>query len=999
MNGIISTARAALTRSVSVRPQVATAVSLVGAVILGIAMRAAWIGGFRYFPADATNAMLACGGLALLVSGIMMPVPPHWRRAGEWILVAIGVLVVVLASDLVSKIDNGSVSVKLIVLGMVATALRLNRLFIPAPTGSVEMQRQQAVSAFGLEAMAKFLCIAAQLGLLVILIGRFNLVSPVFSHQIVFLTFYGFVIHYFLPLEYRLPFFLFLSFSAIFFIFGFVEAAWLIGLGLGLIGLCHLPIRFSYRVVLLVLAGIALSELRVNWIQPPWSVAIWPILGSMFMFRLIAYMYSLKHRKAPVGLWPSLSYFFLLPNVVFPLFPVVDYTTFHRTYYDSERHLIHQTGLKWILRGIVHLLLYRCVYYYMVISPEEVNSVTNLVRYLVSNFLLILKLSGQFHLIVGMLLLFGFNLPETMNRYFLASSFTDFWRRANIYWRDFMQRVVFYPVYFPLRSRAPTAGLACATFVVFLSTWALHSYQWFWLRGSFSVSAPDILFWTLFGLLVVINTLYEAKHGRKREIGKHAQTWGDIASLGLRIAGTFCAICLLWSLWVSTSVSEWLSLWSVPGITWKDVSVLGPALIGAAVLALWAGATSRAERASSPGMPVRGGVQPSFFSSAALTASFILALFLVVQPIIYSQFGGTVRQVIADLGTDKLNEQDMTLLERGYYESLTRVNRFNSQLWELYNRRASATALAGPTKGQPREDMPAEVPGDEALLEDIRPSRPTRNFLLTEFRPSLATIVKGKPFHTNRWGMRDKDYEMKPPPGTCRIALLGGSPEVGSGVGDDEKWETLLEDRLNRENDRKKISQYEILNFSCGTYTSLQRLGSLEMKALSFAPDIVFFAAHNVDESRTSRHLLKVVQQRIEIPYDYLRQVVHEAGVEGETNEIAASRDLKPYNRAILTWTYHRVVELCRQRNIIPVYLLLPQPTDLGVRNIPNLVRMAKEAGFVVVDLSGLFDNKDKATLGVSEVDHHPNAIGHKLIADGLYKELKSNPALQQRFK
>src|SRR6266705_4665427 len=202
-----------------------------------------------------------------------------------------------------------------------------------------------------------------------------------------------------------------------------------------------------------------------------------------------------------------------------------------------------------------------------------------------------------------------------------------------------MQRVVFYPVYFPLRMR-PATGLLYATVVVFLVTWALHSYQWFWLRGSLSLSVPDVLFWTLFGLLVVINTLYEAKHGREREMAKRARTWGETASLALRTAGTFCVICVLWSLWISTSVSEWLSLWSVPGITWKDITILGPALIGAIIVAGWAGATSRTENQRGPTALGAGSAQPAFFPSAALTGSLILLLFLVSQPIVYSQLGG-----------------------------------------------------------------------------------------------------------------------------------------------------------------------------------------------------------------------------------------------------------------------------------------------------------------------------------------------------------------------
>ncbi len=73
-----------------------------------------------------------------------------------------------------------------------------------------------------------------------------------------------------------------------------------------------------------------LAIFRLELIAVPWSSAVWPILGSMFMFRLIVYLYDLRHDKAPVSPWRTLAYFFLLPNVCFPLFPVVDFKTFRR---------------------------------------------------------------------------------------------------------------------------------------------------------------------------------------------------------------------------------------------------------------------------------------------------------------------------------------------------------------------------------------------------------------------------------------------------------------------------------------------------------------------------------------------------------------------------------------------------------------------------------------------------------------------------------------------
>src|SRR5690606_24841182 len=148
--------------------------------------------------------------------------------------------------------------------------------------------------------------------------------------------------------------------------------------------------------------------------------------------------------------------------------------------------------------------------------PAEVDDPAALSQYLVSNFLLYLRVSGLFHLVIGMLHLFGFRLPETHNRYLLASSFTDFWRRINIYWKDFMQKLFYYPMVFRLRGLGTTKALVIATLYVFFMTWFLHAYQWFWLRGTVLLVWQDVLFWAFLGVLVVLNSLYEIRFGRKR---------------------------------------------------------------------------------------------------------------------------------------------------------------------------------------------------------------------------------------------------------------------------------------------------------------------------------------------------------------------------------------------------------------------------------------------------------------------------------------------------
>ena len=64
---------------------------------------------------------------------------------------------------------------------------------------------------------------------------------------------------------------------------------------------------------------------------------------------------------------------------------------------------------------------------------------------------------------------------------------------------------------------------------MFVLTWFLHAYQWFWLRGTMLLAWHDVLFWVVLGVLVVVNSLYEMKYGRQRSLG---QAGLDLASDG-----------------------------------------------------------------------------------------------------------------------------------------------------------------------------------------------------------------------------------------------------------------------------------------------------------------------------------------------------------------------------------------------------------------------------------------------------------------------------------
>src|SRR5688500_12424322 len=114
-----------------------------------------------------------------------------------------------------------------------------------------------------------FLIVLAQLGLLALVLRQFQIENAAFL-RVAMLAFGGFAVHALLPLRFRLPFFLLLSFVGIAVALGVGNGAWLVGIGLILIGLCHLPVSFAWRGTLLLGACALLVALRASWLPALW---------------------------------------------------------------------------------------------------------------------------------------------------------------------------------------------------------------------------------------------------------------------------------------------------------------------------------------------------------------------------------------------------------------------------------------------------------------------------------------------------------------------------------------------------------------------------------------------------------------------------------------------------------------------------------------------------------------------------------------------------------
>jgi hypothetical protein len=160
---------------------------------------------------------------------------------------------------------------------------------------------------------------------------------------------------------------------------------------------------------------------------------------------------------------------------------------------------------------------------------------------------------------------------------------------------------------------------------------------------------------------------------------------------------------------------------------------------------------------------------------------------------------------------------------------------------------------------------------------------------------------------------------------------------------------------------------------------------------------VLLYVAHPSDRTKSINRLAEIVMTGTPIPYDYLRQIVKKAGVKSDMEGRTLRARLQPYGNDIINWVYRQVVELCRERSVVPIFLYLPNLKALGEDESPEHLRLAAEAGFRVVNLSDIFHGYDERTLHRNDWDFHPNVKGHAIIADRIYETLRGNPALLQK--
>ena len=256
--------------------------------------------------------------------------------------------------------------------------------------------------------------------------------------------------------------------------------------------------------------------------------------------------------------------------------------------------------------------------------------------------------------------------------------------------------------------------------------------------------------------------------------------------------------------------------------------------------------------------------------------------------------------------------------------------------------------------------------------------------LIYEFEPNLDTWYKLTPFRTNSRGLRDREYALEKPPGTSRIAVVGASISIPSGVAIEDAYHSLIEDRLNAEFGAHR--KFEAINFACGGYALSQSVAMVRHRVLAYSPDAILlgFSCTGDAVPETEEHLRTPYQTKPASKPFWSSALLRDLGIIPVKRD--PERDLAPPLAERLAYSeiwLRELGQICAENHIpcLVAFLGLRSPDT----ELPELEQMVRRCGLDFVDACIRRPERELAQYYIYRKDQHPNAAANRVFADLIY--------------
>lgn len=312
------------------------------------------------------------------------------------------------------------------------------------------------------------------------------------------------------------------------------------------------------------------------------------------------------------------------------------------------------------------------------------------------------------------------------------------------------------------------------------------------------------------------------------------------------------------------------------------------------------------------------------------------------------------------------------------------------------------------TLPEARELPPRPAPGpglSEAGLPELRG-------IWELERPNVRGIYKGVLHRTNSAGARGPEIRREPRPGTLRIALIGDSIAMGEGVEESLTYAARVA-RLLAEDDPGR--DVEVVNLGISGVTAPHAAHRLEYIGALYNPHLVVYG-YTLNDIEGKAYRAAPPQERLELerllarfedsPSALLRAVWPRLLLAW-----SAFRPLRGSYERELAWNYRenpsawrevesaleRIAAKSRELGACALLFVHPRLQDLSALHAftpfyRQVADAARARGLYVATAFDALRGESAAALRFSAQDPHPNAEGHRRLAEALRDAIEALP-------
>lgn len=250
--------------------------------------------------------------------------------------------------------------------------------------------------------------------------------------------------------------------------------------------------------------------------------------------------------------------------------------------------------------------------------------------------------------------------------------------------------------------------------------------------------------------------------------------------------------------------------------------------------------------------------------------------------------------------------------------------------------------------------------------------------IVYELKPSRRWVFQSGVTRTNSHGFRGEEWTARRPAGTLRVVGIGDSVMWGWGVDQDLIYTARLERSLLGALGGSRV---EVLNCACPGYNTVQEVATLEHRCLQFEPNAVLVGF--VRNDWTAPFFVRDPAGGRLVSSSVLARWIEEGKYDRRQGTRPSLEQYEGTEKAAASLRH--LADLARQRSLPVVFFVAPDvAADPGAAPAPE-ERLARDLGFIVVDVDGaLRRRRPLHELVLSRQDSHPNAEGHRLIAEAL---------------